>query len=253
MAESAASRDEAQALVSQAFEAESEAEARECLDRALAADPHNVDALLMQAGFQPDLALRTEELKKAVEVSADGPDRARFRALYAYGGVLLMTGRAAECLATYEEILRLDDQDKIGVRYELVSLYLTADRLGDAKRIESRFGADQGAFLEWARALLYYGRGEYRTAREHLRQAREANPFVEDRLGDPSSEPAPPDGLHTPGDENEADWILFHQGIAWLLNPLAVGWLSGELDPDHPDYAGPLNEIGASIGGARDE
>lgn len=261
---SAENRQRVHELIEQSFEAESEEEARGLIKKALKIEPENVDALIIEANLQPDPELRTKELAMAVEIgrkkveafdlppgmlSLDPEARPYLRALYSYAGAMLLAGRAAECLATYEKLLALDERDAMGARYELVSYYLTADRLEDAQRIERRYAEDESAFLSWARTLLYYRLREFKTARKHLELAREGNPFVEDGLGEADAEPAPPDGLHAPGDESEADWILFHQGIAWLLNPLAVGWLSGELDPDHPDYVGPLDEIAVSLGG----
>jgi len=238
------------------MEAGEEQEALRLVREALEQDPECIEALILQAQSQGQPEDRLEGLRKAVEIGArgiaqlDAPPgligldpaaRPYLQALYSLARGLLTAGRVVDALRELEELLVVDARDGLGVRYELTALYLTADRLADAQRIESRYPDDQGAFLSWARTLIYYRLGDYTTARTHLQTAREANPFVEEALADPEARPERMEALHAMGDESEAQWILFHQGIAWMFNPLAVEWLEGELDPDHPDYTGPLD------------
>jgi len=253
----------ARELLAEAFDARSERQAKRLVNKALALDPANVDARVMLADFEDDVEKRIALLEDAVAsgrrvvesidappgmLSLDMEARPFLRALYSLGTAFLVGARAADCLSTFEELLRLDERDGMGVRYELVALYLIADRLEDAKRLETRFAEDESAALSWARVLIYYRLRDFRTARKHLECAREANPYVEDGLGEPpflselSSDSE--EDFHTAGEESEAEWILARQGMAWMFNPHVVGWLSGELDPDHADYVGPLNSLG---------
>jgi len=232
----------AQAMLHEALDLKGRARVRRARE-ALRLDPDCADAWTLLAEEMPDLVLRTDLYRRAVEVAGRrlGPEpfaedvghfwgllqtRPYMRARLGHAECLWSAGRQDEALEHLKDLLRLDPDDNQGVRDRLVPRLLELRRDEEAAAVLAAHADDSSAFMAFARALLEFRRGgPGHMSGGVLAQAVRGNPHVPKHLLRP--EPPRADGVdsYRPGSEEEAliAAALLHR--SWRETPGAVDWL----------------------------
>jgi len=237
-------RAQAQDLAYEAMESRDPEKAAALAVKAVALDPHCVDALTILA--QVASADRNELIENIrVTVQAGERDLGReffqenrghfwglletrpyMRARAYLAELLLAEGRSGDATREYEELLGLNPNDNQGLRYPLLGCYLAAGNLAGVRRLFQEYEDEGSAMFTWARVLERYLAHDATGAAAALKDAREANAHVEKYLTGRKPMPAKLPGYYGMGDESEAVICADAIGVAWRQNPQAVDWLN---------------------------
>ncbi len=196
-AEPLSAREQAQELAFDAMEAETEEQAREFAQRALALDADCVDALVTMASLDARSAKEAiAALGKAVEAGERSlgaeffkentghfwgilETRPYMRARAELAGLHRSEGHVRKAIEHYEAVLNLNPNDNQGVRDELLGCYLECGDLDAAGRLLKQYEDDSMANFAWGRVLERYLSRDLAGARRALEKARKCNCFVE--------------------------------------------------------------------------
>ncbi|HRT04789.1 MAG TPA: tetratricopeptide repeat protein [Kiritimatiellia bacterium] len=237
---------EAQQLVYDAWESPAD-QAVELLQQALELDPANVDAwlgLLELGGPPPDEQIGL--LRRLVAMAQEnlGADfneykgafwgfhetRPYMRARGKLAHMLTETGQWEEAAAEYEAMLELNPNDNQGVRYELMTAYLTLERMEGARKLFKTFAGERKHSTIWAWAYVLERRlsGALDEARQALAVARKQNPHAPPYFLGHRKLPKNMPGSYGIGTREEAmiAWEILRP--AWEKHPEIIQWLAGE-------------------------
>lgn len=260
---------QAQELAWQAYQAKP-VEARSLARRALKLDPDCADAYVVVGNLAEDAksAIAQYEMgvaagKRAIEREL-GPDAFASEAGHFWGIVSTRPYmRALENLATarwhadqqdeairlLRELIRLNPNDNLGVRYTLVNWLLETRRTAEAGRLIAQFGDEPTCHWLYSKALWHYQRsGDSQAARRALADAVEANPhvrrhmalIVREAIEDPdASELSALPETYTLGSPEEAE-IYLHESLgAWTASGDAIMWLLSKAKRPESDRSEP--------------
>lgn len=233
----------AQSIAIEAMHAGSTRQAVALARKALKIDPRCLDARTIVAVNAARRSQRIELLEEALsdaerrlgkeffrknagQFSRYEEGRAYLRALYSLSMELLADGQVENCVENIEALLDLDPEDEMGLRDQLLSLYLLTDDVESADDVLSRYQDDGSALFEWARVLVDHIFRQFDHASRQLQAARKANSLVEAYLTGEREFPTEQPVDAEPGSEEEAAYCAFHLATAWQLRPLAGLWLS---------------------------
>ncbi|MGC9159724.1 MAG: tetratricopeptide repeat protein [Terracidiphilus sp.] len=236
-------KDKAQELAYDAMAAESEAEARKLVKRALQLDPDCVDALVLLTSLD---ARSAKDAIAGLQKAIDAGERslgARFikenkghfwgilhtrpymRALAETASLLRGEGLRSEAIAIYEKMLDLNPNDNQGVRDALLGLYLAVGDLAAVGKLLKKYKEDSMANFAWGRVLERYLSGDLPGAAAALKKARAANGFVELYLSARKPIPKVMPEMYSPGSEEEAILCMEILAAAWVEHKDALFWL----------------------------
>ncbi len=221
---------------------------RYCM-QAIERDPACAEAYVLLASIQranPEQALkvlaagiatgetRRPALPADVSVWQDHAYRDVLRLRFARAELLVSMKRLTEAIAAYREILRIEPEDNIGVRYKLVPLLVVDNQIEEAAQLVEAFssGADAAgsAYVCWNRTLIAYVRGGAKEAGPLLETALAANEFVAEELLYP--EPFPdsiPDSYYI-GSPEEAMVYAEESYAAWRKVKGVRAWLRRKVE-----------------------
>jgi tetratricopeptide (TPR) repeat protein len=239
---------EAQQLVYDAWEAETEEQERELIYKALEIDPTNVDALLT---FARNCLFTDEEyietLRKIVARGEKnlGPQtfkedaghfwglletRPYMRAREELAEALRYAGRLEEAVAEWEAMLELNPNDNQGVRYHLLPCYLALGRLEGARRLFGKYEADcqYNTVFAWGKVLERFLSGDLPGAEAALPVARKQNPHMQAYIKGHRQLPRQMPESYAMGSKEEAVCYAEVLCAAWSEHPAALKWLAGQ-------------------------
>ncbi|HEX6864467.1 MAG TPA: tetratricopeptide repeat protein, partial [Thermoanaerobaculia bacterium] len=138
-------------------------------------------------------------------------------------------GRPEEAAEHYEEILRLDPEDEMDVRYPLLDLLLEVlQRHEQAEQLLSRYedDPDVGWTYAWALVGFLLEGDDSPEAERRLRKALRRNRYVPDFLLGWRAMPELPSPSFEPGSPEEAALYAGSAEELWESAPEALGWLN---------------------------
>jgi tetratricopeptide (TPR) repeat protein len=131
-----------------------------------------------------------------------------------------------EAVTHYRDMLRLNPNDNLGIRYLLLDCLLILGHDDDAIKLIKRYKEDGSAAWNWSRALLAFRqKGDCPESRRALSQATRANPHVATFLLDDKKMPRQLPAYIGIGDKNEAIAYVHGAAEAWAATPNALAWL----------------------------
>lgn len=165
---------------------------RECLEKAKELEPKNLDVLmrlllLEKKSFweyipevQELLALGKEDLKERKLYKESMGDfymvletRPYMRVLQFYLTILSSSYMIQQAIAVAKEMLKLNRNDNLGVRYTLMALYVyTEDEFNVRKLIREYKGEEDSAFFTMPLALLKFRQGKWEEAKAILEKVK---------------------------------------------------------------------------------
>lgn len=178
-----------------AFMADNQKDALRYAKKALQLDPHNFDAEVFLIEEKTDDFTRLKkDLSKAVEratryMEAEGffdeecigdfwgilETRPYMRLRHRYLQALLECGMFGRAKQECEELLRLCENDNMGVRYQLMHLYAFFEQEEAALALCKRFGGGDDSQMLLPLAILYYKIGDETKAKQYLRRLNNVN------------------------------------------------------------------------------
>ena len=172
--------------------------ALEYVEKAIALEPENADALMMRA----DLTVKNkfellEELDKIIEIAAAPLKkgrlfdvcrgdfwglietrpymRARSRRIELYTRLGMMKLAEKEC----EEMIELCDSDNLGVRYTLMHIYALFEEEDKALRLFEKYSED-GTQLLLPLSIIYFKKRDFENARKYVELLKKRNEGLKD-------------------------------------------------------------------------
>ena len=171
-----------------AYEAETREEAVEFAKKALKEDSNCVDAklLIIQSEEESETTKKqleelikgeTKRLEKEGYFSKDNighfygilQTRPYMRARAAYIELLVLMSKYKKAVAECEDLIRLSENDNMGIRYNLICLYAMLEDLVAAKALMNKYKEDSFGML-YPMAVLYYRLDDYDNAKSIIRK-----------------------------------------------------------------------------------
>lgn len=142
-------------------------------------NPDKIRKLLDQGVRAGERAIESMGIKEGEIEWADVRCRPYLRIRFAFAVSLSGFGEVGAAIGHLEELLRLDKDDRQGVRYRLLRHLLEEGRNEAASALADRFQQDESPMWIYARALLgFRAEGETPQTNELADRAMKANPFV---------------------------------------------------------------------------
>jgi tetratricopeptide (TPR) repeat protein len=239
--------DEAQQLVYDAWDAETEEREHELMCRALEINPGNADALLYmldRAGLDGEEEIQALRNIVAAAEKGLGPKafneyaggfwgfietRPYMRARARLAASLRAAGRLEDAIAEYEAMLVLNPNDNQGLRHELLPAYLALNRLEPARALLQKYDeAGLGAVFSWCAVLERWLSGDLPAAKQALAVARKQNPHIQVYIKGHREVPNELPGSYSIGSKEEALCFAEVLRSAWARHPQALTWLAAQ-------------------------
>lgn len=191
--------DKAQDLIYQAGDKQGR-ERKKIIDQALELDPSNLDAYVLLAADEGNLKKRSDLLNKAITIGEKelGPKffkenkghfwgifetRPYMRAKQSLGYLLESTGKKAEAMKIYEELLELNSSDNLGIRYILLPLYIELKMYEETLDLIEEYEEYPSTDILYSHTLVsFLIHGNTKGTRDLLNKAMEHNQYVIDYL-----------------------------------------------------------------------
>ncbi len=238
-----------------AYESDNEEDALKYAKKALMLDKNCLDADVMIAELTTET---NEELKRKYEkligkaekhlkeekVWADEnigifwgihETRPYMRLRYSYMHLLLSMGKYRKAIKECEDLLVLSENDNLGVRYTLISLYSFFEDETNAMKLYDKFDKEASAHMLLPIIALYYKLDNYKKAETYLKKLSEVNDGLEeffcnygtgDLLDDPEVEKAINLGMYRPGSKEELVIAVMDSIFLYKTNEGFLSWIS---------------------------
>lgn len=219
-------------LLEEAYDAETEKEARKLVKKALEVYPDNIDAQTFLANMEENPVNRLKKLDWAIEnarkiLEKEGcfeednigvfwgilETRSYMRARNFRVETLMFLGRYHEAIKECEELLKLCESDNLGIRYKLMGLYCFLEEFDKCEELFKKYD-EESAFTLLPISIMYYKKGDYKKAEKMIKILDEVNPYIVDNIVSDDIE----GGLveyYAPGSEEEA--YIVHMELLYLL------------------------------------
>ncbi|MGI6096349.1 MAG: hypothetical protein ACOYBL_13235, partial [Lachnospiraceae bacterium] len=166
---------------------------RECLEKAKALDPRNLDVLMQLLllekkqfweyipEVQKMLALGKEDLKQRKLYRESMGDfymvletRPYMRVMHFYLELLAGCGMVQQAIAAAKEMLKLNKNDNLGIRFYLMALYVYSEDEFNARKLIRTFKDEEDSCLfTMPMALLKFRQGKWDEAKAILKKVKE--------------------------------------------------------------------------------
>lgn len=239
--------EKAQSLMYDAFEAEG-AERIKLAREALSISPDCADAYvllaeetaqsLQEAASLYEQGVRAGERALGKEIFKEEvghfwsivSTRPYMRARAGLAQCLWMMGERTQAIDHFEDLLRLDSVDHLGLRHALIHCLIEDGRDQEALNLLDLYPEDKSATWAYSHALLHYRQsGEKKESEQSLRQALDSNPYVPFYLLGLWELPDELPTTISRGDENEAIIYAVESWRSWEKTPGALEWLARTL------------------------
>ena len=166
----------------------------EYLHKALELEPDNLDArlqLILRTAEQPDerrLALQEllDAADKQMEKSGAFKEyagefwtafetRPYMRVRYTYFDVLISCGMMRRAIDEGQRLLELCENDNLGVRYQLMHLYVFMEDEMHALALHKKYGGDEETQMLLPLAILYYKQNQFDKAEDYVNRLAKTN------------------------------------------------------------------------------
>ena len=240
-----------------ALGADSEKEALKYLKKALKLDPYNFDAQsylidLTADDFTERVKKYGDAVSKATKHMAEEgyfedeyigkfwgvlETRPYMRLRSMYTKLLLVCGRMGQVQRECEELLRLSENDNLGMRHMLMHVYAYFENEEAALALYKKYGDFDEAPIALPLSILYYKKGNIPKALQYLRKVSKSNKdmkkflkmIMEDRIEDCGDFEV--EGAYRPGTLEELI-VEYHENLFLFLSAgIYIEWAYKQLTP----------------------
>jgi len=235
-----------------AYEAESEQDALKYAKKALQLDKNCLDAEVMivelTATDIEDLKLKYEKLITKTENYLKGADimidenighfwgivetRPYMRLRYSYVNLLIDQGKFKMAIKECEELLVLSENDNLGARYKLFSLYAFLEDEVNVSKLYKRYKEEPSSQMLLAVIALYYKLDNYKKAESYLKKLCAINKEVAEVFGDVEGIDAMEiqdvieSGMYRHGGKEELMVAMFDSGFLYTTTSGLLLWIA---------------------------
>ena len=238
--------EKAQDLFFEAMEAGSEEQELALITQALELDPDNTDARLWKLEHTYGWFDRVGELRGIIDTAARRLEaengfkeyaghfwgfietRPYMRARQQLVHELLRVAQKEEAAKECEEMLELNPNDNQGMRYTLLTCYLSLNRQAEAKALFKKYREDGCVVFMWGDVLLRWLSPRKTGLEKALAAAREQNAHIEDYLTGMKKLPKRLPPYYSMGSKEEAVCFAKDLITAWASHPGAREWLRSQ-------------------------
>lgn len=121
-----------------------------------------------------------------------------------------------EALEIYRKLLKLNPNDNQGIRYLFLNALFEANLSDEFEKLIKEHGDDPSAALQYTKALHFFRKKDQNKAKNALKEAFKANPYVPIFLSDEVEMPDESPSSIGFGDEREAIAYVLDHGYLWL-------------------------------------
>ena len=230
-------KDDAYDLLEQAENAKFKKQALKLAKEAYNMCPDCFDALLFQVDLEENSIKRDELLKEGLEFEKarlidEGyfekenigkfyglfETRPYIRGLHAKLNYLLIDGKYKQARDLCNEILKLNNNDNLGARYLLMSIYALLEEEKEMLNLYKKYSEECFEML-FPQFVLYYKIGQDNKAKEMLKRINKCNSnFIKFFKGTLKQNPDIMDGYYSKGDSSEI--IMYFNQYDFLLNTI---------------------------------
>ena len=179
-----------------AEEAPTKAKAEKYIKKALELEPDNIDAINASLDLIEDdnIWLYYQEISKAVKNGTKLMEkkglmdedcigkfwglwetRPYMRLLHRYADFLTEMGMMTLAAREYEEMIRLSENDNLGVRFSLMHVYAFLEQEEPALELHKKYDGHEETMMLLPLSVLYFKKGDFDKAEEYLKRLCAAN------------------------------------------------------------------------------
>jgi len=237
-------KNKTQDLVYQAYEAQTEKQARNLIAKAIKLDPDNADAYNLLGDISEDYKSALSYYKKGLKAGEKSIGRGQFRELTGHfwgfhetrpymrakAGIadcFKVLGNKGEAIEHYQEMLILNPNDNQGVRYPLLALLIEAKDFTAIRKLKRSYTEEITA--DWLYNMAIYQfiqNGDSKQAQRAAIKAIESNHHVLNYLFCKKDLPEYNPDYFSIGSEEEAIIYVDASGYLWLDTQDALQWLT---------------------------
>ena len=139
--------------------------------------------------------------------------RPYMRTKHNYMLTLMELGRYTEAIKQGEELLKLCENDNLGIRYLLMGLYTVLEKFGECEKLYNKY-LDDSTFMLFPLSIMYYKKGDYKKTKKLLKELQENNEYILDYLKQKIKftktkiEGIEEEGTYTWGSKSEAYFVV---------------------------------------------
>lgn len=224
-------------LLDMAYEASSKSQAIKYAKQSLKLNPNNIDSQSLIADFEENDIKKLKKyeaiIKTATEI-LEKEDMFKDENIGSFWGLigtrpymrirhrkvltLMSLGRYTEAVKECEELLRLCENDNMGIRYILIGLYCILERFVECEKLFKKYG-DYSLHMVFVMAIMYFKKGDYKKCKEFLKLSEEQNEYIFDFLlaqnGELLQQFESGVDYYSQGSEEEAYLVI--NGVIYLL------------------------------------
>ncbi len=187
---------ESEDLLEEAYNTSSKTKAIKLAKQALELYPDNIDAECFIAEFEENQIKKLQKYEAIIDKATkilEKDDLFNEENIGAFWGILetrpymrarnrkitilMDLGRYTEAIKECEEMLKLCENDNLGIRYTLIGLYCILEKFDECERLYKKFN-EYSAFMLFPMSIMYFKKGDYKKSRKFLKDLQEANPYV---------------------------------------------------------------------------
>ena len=103
--------------------------------------------------------------------------RPYMRTKHCYMLTLMKLGRYTEAIEQGKELLKLCENDNLGIRYLLMGLYAVLERFDECEKLYNKY-LDATTFMLFPLSIMYYKKGDYKKSKKLLKKLQESNEYI---------------------------------------------------------------------------
>lgn len=230
-----------------AYNAETEKEAKKYANKALKLDPDNLDAKVFLVDFEKSALVFEKKLDDLIQEEEEKLRSQKFfseenigsfygvletrpyvRALFKKMNTNVQAGRYLSAQQICENILKLNENDNMGVRYTLMTLYAFFEDEGNIVKLYEKFD-EMSCLMILPLAVFWYKKGNIEELDATLNTLYESNHFIIKKIKNFFVAPSilgMPNPYYSQGDEEEATIALRDNIILLLTTQGFVGYVT---------------------------
>lgn len=229
--------DNAYELLEQAENAKTKKQALKLAKEAYKLCPECLDAILFQANLEEDSLKRDEIINEGIKREEKRLKKEKYfdkenighfygifetrpyiRGLYDQANYFLFDGKIKQARDICKEILKLNENDNMGVRYLLMAIYAYLEEEKDMLKLYDKYKEENLEML-FPIFTLYYKLGDTKKADIYLKRINEANQnFIKFVKGNITLNKEIPQGYYQEGDASEV--IMYFEKYDFLINTM---------------------------------
>lgn len=189
-------QEESDDLLEEAYNADSDKEAIQLAKKAIKVDEHNYDAYNLITSLINNPEQQKKEYKKTLDMATKHMEetdmfskdnigsfwgiietRPYMRTRHSYILTLIALGQIEDALTECEEMLKLCENDNMGIRYILMRLYVIKRDYRAASKLFKVYNESSIQML-FPMSIIHYYKGEYNLAKKSLEEAAMRNEHI---------------------------------------------------------------------------